>query len=167
MISSITEWALSVQNPLLHAIGSAFDQDAIYAVILLALLLIGERRNEKRMKVFAVLLLAFLVATGVKYAMAHPRPCLGADYCPSGYSFPSLHATTAFVLAIAFLGKRNYWFYAIFALFVSFTRLNLGVHVFIDVAAGLPIALFCYYAVDECWKFLPKIWPQVGIWIRN
>jgi membrane-associated phospholipid phosphatase len=53
---------------------------------------------------------------------------------------------------IAFLNRRSYPLYLLFALFVSFTRLNLGVHAFVDIAAALPIAAIGYYAVDMAWN---------------
>jgi membrane-associated phospholipid phosphatase len=150
-MDTIAAAAVSIDNPLLTAAGLVLDSSLIYAAIVLALLLIGESRNEKRIKVAASLLLTFLAVAGIKYALAQERPCAGEDWCPESYSFPSTHAAIAFTLMTGFLNKKSYAFYLLFALFVSFTRLNLGVHVFIDIAGALPVALLSYYFTDIVW----------------
>jgi membrane-associated phospholipid phosphatase len=54
-----------------------------------------------------------------------------------------------------FLNKKSYPLFLLFALFVSFTRMNLGVHVFEDIAGALPVALISYYLIDIAWKRTP------------
>lgn len=151
-MDAITALALSIDNPLLKAIGLIIDNDFFYAALITALVLVGENRNEKRLKILVTLVAVVVLGAAIKGVLAHPRPCAGESWCPTDYSFPSMHATAAFALMIAFLNKRAYPLYLLFALFVSFTRLNLGVHVFVDVAAALPIALVGYYAVDLLWQ---------------
>jgi membrane-associated phospholipid phosphatase len=151
-----TALALSIDNPLLKAIGLLIDNDFFYTALILAMVFVGENRNEKRLKILATLVVVVVVGVAIKGAMAHPRPCTGETGCPTDYSFPSMHAIAAFTLMIAFLNKRAYPLYLLFALFVSFTRLNLGVHVFVDIAAALPIALVGYYAVDMAWNAWKK-----------
>ncbi|MCI0503531.1 phosphatase PAP2 family protein [Candidatus Micrarchaeota archaeon] len=151
-MDSITAIAAGIQNPLLSAVGLALDSAAIYAILILALMLLGERRDGKRKKIIASLAVAFLLAGILKFAMAHERPCIGETWCPEDNSFPSMHAAIAFTLMIGFLNKRGYPLYLAFALFVSFTRLNLGVHVFLDIAGALPIALISYYLTDIIWQ---------------
>jgi membrane-associated phospholipid phosphatase len=151
-MDSITAAALSIQDPALTAAGMLLDGSAAYVLAVLALMLIGERRDEKRMKIIASLAVAFALGTALKYAMAHARPCAGEPWCPDDYSFPSMHATIAFALMTGFLNKRSYPLYLLFALFVCFTRLNLGVHVFLDIAGALPVALIAYYLTDIAWR---------------
>jgi membrane-associated phospholipid phosphatase len=151
-MDSITALALSIDNPLLKAIGILIDNEFFYMALIIALVFAGENRNEKRLKILITLVAVVVLGIAIKTALAHPRPCAGLSWCPSDYSFPSLHAAAAFALMIAFLNKRTYPLYLLFALFVSFTRLNLGVHVFVDIAAALPIALVGYYAVDLVWN---------------
>jgi membrane-associated phospholipid phosphatase len=151
-MDAITALAASVDSPLLHAAGLAIDNAFIYAALALSILLIGERRNGKRLKIAASIALALVLATGVKYALAHDRPCAGQSWCPDDYSFPSIHATAAFALMSGFLNKRSFILYLLFALFVSFTRMNIGVHYFEDIAAALPTALVSYYVIDLAWK---------------
>lgn len=150
-MDTITSLALAVDSPLLRAAGLAIANEFVYGALIIALTLAAESRNDKRLKIAASILLAIALCAAVKQLTAHERPCAGFDWCPSDYSFPSLHAAAAFALAIAFLGKGSYPLFLLFALFVSFTRLNLGVHVFADIAAALPVALLAYYAADLAW----------------
>jgi membrane-associated phospholipid phosphatase len=151
-MDSITAIAHGIDNPLLQLIGMALDSSAIYGILVLALIIIGENRDGKRKKIIASLAVALVLATALKYLMAHERPCAGEQWCPEDYSFPSLHATVAFALMIGFLNKGSFPYYLAFALFVSFTRLNLGVHTFLDIAGALPIALIAYYLTDIIWR---------------
>jgi membrane-associated phospholipid phosphatase len=148
----ITALALTINNPLLRTIDIIIDNDFFYAALIAALVLAGESRNEKRLKIFLTLAIVLAASMTIKVALAIPRPCAGESWCPSDYGFPSLHAVAAFTLMMAFLNKRSYPAYLLFALFVSFTRLNLGVHIFVDIAAALSIALVGYYAVDLLWR---------------
>jgi membrane-associated phospholipid phosphatase len=151
-MDAITALALSINNPVLRMIDLLIDNDFFYAALIAALVLAGENRNEKRLEIFTILAVVLVAGVIIKGALAIPRPCTGESWCPTDYSFPSLHAVAAFTLMIAFLKKRTYPLYLLFALFVSFTRLNLGVHVFVDIAAALSIALVGYYAVDLAWR---------------
>ncbi|MEW6036198.1 MAG: phosphatase PAP2 family protein [Candidatus Micrarchaeota archaeon] len=151
-MDTITSIALSVDSPILKAAGMVLDGSIAYAAIVLALVLIGESRNDKRLKLMASLALTALLVTIVKTALAHERPCSAEAWCPPGYSFPSTHAAIAFTLMTGFLNKKSYPLFLLFALFVSFTRMNLGVHVFEDIAGALPVALISYYLTDMAWK---------------
>lgn len=151
-MDAITAFALSLDNPAIKSLGMLVDNAFAYAGLLLALMLLGEKRKDKRLKIVLSLAIAFLLTVAIKYAMARERPCTLEDWCPQDYSFPSIHAALAFTLMVAFINKRSYAFYLLFALFVSFTRLNLGVHIFQDIAAALPIALISYYLTDIAWK---------------
>jgi membrane-associated phospholipid phosphatase len=155
-MDAITNIAVSFQHPLLTAADLFFDGSLVYAAILFAIVFISENRNEKRRKILISLLLASIIATVVKVAFAVDRPCVGLTGCPNDYSFPSLHAATAFALMVGFLNKKSFPYFMLFALFISFTRLNLGVHTFHDIAGALPVALFSYYITDIFWKGMKK-----------
>jgi membrane-associated phospholipid phosphatase len=145
-MDTIGAFALSIENPAIRTIGMLLDSDIAYGALILSLLLLGERRDQKRKKILLAIALAVVLGYGIKYALAHERPCIGEAWCPEDYAFPSLHATIAFTLMMGFINKRSYWLYLIFALFVSFTRLNLGVHSFLDIAGALPLGMMAYYA---------------------
>ena len=141
----ITRGALSVDSPLLQEIGMLMQNPFIYAALVLGVLFLGERRQRKQIKILLSLALTLMLVTGIKNFMEVERPCVEGDWCPTDYSFPSMHAAIAFTLMTAFLNKKSYIGYLFFALFVSFTRLNIGVHTFYDIAGALPIALLSYY----------------------
>jgi membrane-associated phospholipid phosphatase len=155
-MDAITSAAMAVRDPLLQSMGLFLDNSLAYAAVILILLFSGETRNPKRAKVLLCLALAILMVMGVKSVLAVERPCAGQAWCPDDYSFPSLHAVAAFALMTAFLDKKAFPAYFIFALFVCFTRLNLGVHTFRDIAGALPIALVSYYITDLLWKSIGK-----------
>ena len=146
-MDTITAAALSVDVPELHQIGLLLDDTLVFAGLLLLAIIIGESRPRKRMKIVAAVALAIIAAFLIKGALGRERPCAGESWCPADYSFPSIHASAAFALMCGFLGKRSFPGYLLFALFTAFTRLNIGVHTFVDIAAALPIAMVCYYAV--------------------
>ena len=139
---------MSVHSAPLTEIGRLLDNYFIYLFVLLVLIVFGEQRNSKRLKIFCALCLTLAATTFVKIQTDHERPCFGEPGCPTDAAFPSTHAALAFTLMIAFLNKPSYPIYLLFALFVCFTRLNLGVHTFEDIAGALPFALISYYIID-------------------
>ncbi len=145
IVDAITTLAYSIQNPILHQIDLLIDKDVLFFLVVIALVLIGESKNEKRIKIFASLLLAVGAGYLIKHAIAEHRPCFGLDWCPQDYSFPSLHAVAAFTLMCGFISRRSFPLYLLFALFICFSRMNLGVHYFIDIAGALPVAMVSYY----------------------
>lgn len=155
-MDAISILALSIQHPLLRAVDLFFDSAIVYIAIIVTLLVISEHRNDKRRKIVLSLVAALLIATAVKFILVHERPCVGQVDCPTDYSFPSLHATIAFTLMCGFLNKKNFPLFMLFALFIAFTRLNLGVHIFQDIAGALPVALIAYYLTDIFWKKIKR-----------
>ena len=142
---SITQIAQSVDIGVVKDAGLLLNDPLIYGAILLVLALAGTREKKKLGRILFSLALAALLGLAAKEAFSHERPCSGEEWCPGGYSFPSSHAVTAFALMAAFIRRKEYPAYMLFALFVSFTRMNIGVHVFQDIVAALPIALIAYY----------------------
>ncbi|MEW6722671.1 MAG: phosphatase PAP2 family protein [Candidatus Micrarchaeota archaeon] len=151
-MDSITALAYSLDYPWLKAAGWFIDDAIVYAALVLLIVIAAERRDEKRLKILASLVLAFAASFIIKSALAIERPCAGEEWCRADHSFPSIHASVAFALMTGFIGKRSYPLFLLFALFVSFTRLNIGVHYFVDIAAALPVALVSYYVTDIFWK---------------
>lgn len=150
-MDALTTAAMAINSPALTTVSLLLGNDIAFGAIILALVLIAERRDDKRLKIIAAIALAVAAGFALKDIYAIHRPCSGAG-CPADYSFPSLHAVTAFTLMIAFLDKRSYPFFLFFALFVGFTRLHLGVHTFEDIAAAFPVAVLAYHIVDSRWS---------------
>ncbi len=153
-MDAITRFVLSFQNEFLFSTALLLENLFFFALIIAAIILISEKRNNKRLKIVLSLAVITLLAVIFKLVVQIPRPCIYAPAipCPMGDSFPSLHAGIVFTLMIAFLNKKSYPLFLVFALFVSFTRLQLGVHTFIDIAGALPLAILSYYATDILWK---------------
>jgi len=149
---SITEISQSLDFEILKTVGWLLNDAIIYGLVLIALLFVGEKRRKKRTLIIVSIVFAVLAGIAIKNWMEIERPCIGEDWCPDSYSFPSTHAVAAFALMAGFIRSRNYPYYVLFAVFVAFTRLNLGVHYFQDIAAALPIALVSYYVTRNVMK---------------
>jgi undecaprenyl-diphosphatase len=109
------------------------------------------RRERKKIAwvVFALLpavILSYQITNFSKDFFKIPRPCLGLEYCPSSYSFPSGHATIIFAFAsvVALAAKRKEFVVLSFllAVLVSLSRVYLNLHTFADVFAGALIGIF-------------------------
>lgn len=59
-------------------------------------------------------------------------------FCPSNFSFPSGHATSAFAAAtiLSAYDKKRAWIYYVGAGIISYSRIYLSCHYFLDVVAG-------------------------------
>jgi membrane-associated phospholipid phosphatase len=142
----------------LMSISQAIGNEFVFCIILGAMVLLTEKRPQKRKKIALAILITFLLVVCLKNAFAVERPCSadGAGGCPdlffSGYSFPSGHAAMAFIVMIAFLDKPSFPFFWLFAFFVSFSRLLLGVHTFEDIAASMVLAPISYSLTDFAWR---------------
>lgn len=137
-------------------LSQAIGNEPVFCVILGAMVLLAEKRPQKRKKIALAIVLTFLLVVCLKNAFAIERPCIAGGGCPdlffSGYSFPSGHAAMAFIVMIAFLDKQSFPLFWLFALFVSFSRLLLGVHTFEDIAASLVLAPISYSLTDFLWR---------------
>jgi membrane-associated phospholipid phosphatase len=159
MTDIVTALALSVQNPVLSAVGHLLGNEFFYIAIVIGLVVAFERKNDKRLKILLLISISFLLGWIVKYLVAEPRPCLGAIWCPLDYAFPSTHALVAFAIMFGFMKKKSFPFFIAFAVFISFTRMNIGVHSFGDILGAIPIAIFGYYITEIAWaRFERKGW---------
>lgn len=150
---TITQGINQFNEPVLTVLASLIHDNIIFLVLLVGLLLLGER-GERTKKILVALVFVALLSLGLKEAFQIERPCnelITKVPCPESYSFPSIHATLAFTLAIAFLYRSNYWIYIAFALLVAASRIYLGVHTFEDVAASLALAAVSYSFIDRIW----------------
>ena len=111
--------------------------------------------NKKLAFLFSAIAIAFVLGFFFKPLLQEGRPCLTAPSkipCPPDYSMPSMHALLAFTLVIVSLGNRSFAIYLIYALFVAFSRVYLGVHLITEVAAGLALAFFACVLTELAWK---------------
>lgn len=120
--------------------------------ILLALVFIFvmfEKKEARRVGIFLVagLLLSYLIVSILKMWITRPRPFLVLPNVhllvkDSGFSFPSGHASNAFMVATLFFifSKRLYFLYFV-ALGIAVSRIYVGVHFPSDVIAGALIGI--------------------------
>lgn len=151
----ITSFISSLNSNGITEISLLINNNLAFIVLIAILIIFTENRFEKRNKVFFVLLLALVLSFAVKELFKVARPCVvevAKTTCPSDYSFPSIHATMAFSLMLAFINKPSYPVFFIFALIVAFSRIYIGVHTFEDIVGGLAIAPIAYSIVELIWR---------------
>jgi len=135
------------------------NNEIIFFGLVLLMVFLAEKRPEKRKKILFALLITALLIVVLKNAFAIERPCIASpsEYgCPSSpltsSSFPSGHASIAFVLMIAFLNKPSFPVFWVFALLIAASRIFLGVHTFEDIAGAIVLAPIAYYITDVIWR---------------
>lgn len=122
----------------------------------------GVRKN--RYMVMQALLSA-CIALGISRIIGHffyrPRPFVTHDIVQliphsANASFPSDHATGAFVIAVSFwlFHKKVGWAWLTLALGIAFSRVWVGVHYPGDVLAGITLGAFTAISIHY---LLPKI----------
>ncbi len=118
----------------------------------LAFLLMVKFKTSHASPFFLALLVAFFLLNPIKDLSAVPRPCnelLAKVPCPTDASFPSGHATVAGIFILASVGTPLFLPFLALGLFVSFSRLYLGIHTFSDVAAGLALGMIIYALAEQ------------------
>ena len=112
-------------------------------------------REEKKLPfLFSALAVALLLGLFFKPFLSQERPCAsepGLIACPDDFALPSLHALLAFTLVVSSLVNRSFPIYFLFSLFVAYSRLYLGVHDLMQVAAGLALAFFACVLAEIAW----------------
>lgn len=126
----------------LSGVGNSFF---LWALIIAALFFFEEQRNKWFIVYFAISFAVTVIFVNIilKNYSQRPRPPIYAKAttvfaCPADYSFPSGHASAAFASAVilaAFDRKRKLYYYLI-AVFISYSRIYLGCHYFLDVIGG-------------------------------
>jgi undecaprenyl-diphosphatase len=146
----------------------------VWILIIAMVVILEERRNpgiSKKDKKFIILFsLSFLLTllfTDVilKHIFQRIRPFLTLyghvlifqANCPKNFSFPSGHASTAFAAAtiLTFFDKKRRWFYYTVAVLISYSRIYLGCHYFLDVIAGAIIG----YIISQLLLFVHDTFP--------
>ncbi|HWI52036.1 MAG TPA: phosphatase PAP2 family protein [Symbiobacteriaceae bacterium] len=130
---------------------------AIWAVLALVLLLGARRQRDNggaRLRAAgAAMIVALLLAWGtestLKAVFARPRPPVALPhvtvlgYRPESYSFPSGHALSSFAAAgvMAAANRADAWLPLTLAVLIGFSRIWVGHHYPLDVAAGTIMGL--------------------------
>ena len=126
-----------------------------FAALLTLALSIVFREQRKIPYILAAVALALLLGVAFKAFLQEPRPCVetpGKITCPLDFALPSIHSLLAFTLVVLAVGNRSFAVYLIFALFIAFSRVYIGVHTISEVAAGLAMAFFACVINEILWK---------------
>jgi undecaprenyl-diphosphatase len=166
MEERILLWIHSFAGPVLDQVflfSNLFGLLPICAILVTAMVLFHLLRKERTEALVWVVvgLVTLAFPELLKYAVARPRPVLWETLIhPSGFSFPSGHAvaSAAFYPLLGWTLLRRhgvaagvgYGTGALFALFVGFGRLYLGVHWPSDVLAGWLLG-FAQSALGIAW----------------
>jgi len=128
----------------------AHSGDSWFCIAMLALVWWrGTQFWQERAKIMIIaIIITAVIVLALKFAIRRQRPEgeWGDIYRTTDpHSFPSGHATRAFLLATMGLGLGPIWLgiaLAIWAPLVSIARVAMGVHYVSDVAAGLGVGVF-------------------------
>lgn len=147
---------------------------SIYPVMVAApatLLLSGYINDDKIMmrngvKTAVAIGLTVLLTTGLKYSFRRERPF---QQYPNdivkrddvgGFSFPSGHTSVSFATATALTLSTKKWYVAVpaylYACFVGYSRMRLGVHFPSDVLGGVVVGIGSSLLVWQMDKWLKK-----------
>jgi undecaprenyl-diphosphatase len=119
---------------------------------------------KRHRKYIAWFIFLVLPAVSIGYGVGHilklvfeiPRPCIGLSTCPTGFSFPSLHATVIFaassVLIFHYKDKRLDVFFLILSVLVAVSRVMLGFHRIEDIIAGSIIGIVVGVLVQRVYE---------------
>jgi membrane-associated phospholipid phosphatase len=125
-----------------------------------------KEKFKKFLKIYLPSIMITLISIFlIKYLFPIERPCIPCTngnqencdlYCPADGSFPSGHAATAFVVFTSLflvLRKRKFLWIFIIPFIISFSRIILEVHTYMDITVGAVIGITIPLVVN---KFLTK-----------
>ncbi len=137
---------LNLQNPFFDFLMPLITNIGLYLFWIGICILLAIFGGEKGRNVALILLIAILIghfiSEGLKYVFLRPRPfeiLTGVHQLViiGSYSFPSGHATEAFIACII-LGKKygHLLLFILLGVLITFSRVYIGVHYPSDVLAG-------------------------------
>ena len=184
VVIGFTSYAQSLDFSMLRAINKGEHPDwdktmkitsnSIYPVMVIApgsLLLTGYANNDKVMirdgvKTIAAIGLNLILTASLKYSFRRERPFVQYpnDIVKrenvTSWSFPSGHTSSAFVTATALTLATKKWYVAVpaylYACFVGYSRMRLGVHFPSDVLGGMVVGIGSSLLIWQADKWLQK-----------
>jgi len=139
--------------------------------ILFAVILAYYNRYELAMCILIAIAIEFAYVTITKDLVEIARPFVALNgvnvaYYPRDFSFPSGHATGSFAVfgAWCFKEKKHYIPLLGFAALISISRIFIGVHYPLDVAAGVIIVLIIGFSVAQLdlSVIMRRLWVKFG-----
>jgi dolichol kinase/membrane-associated phospholipid phosphatase len=121
-----------------------------------------DKKDKKKQKwillyLLPAVLLSYFFSFFLKIIFKIPRICVGLEYCPSTYSFPSGHAAIASAFfSIVFINfSKNQKLYLpilLISILTSYSRIALKVHTFYDILGGVLVGT----SISLSWYFFFK-----------
>jgi membrane-associated phospholipid phosphatase len=140
-----------------------------FAFITLLITVIWHLINRKKgIQFFFLLILSAAVSDGLKHFFGTTRPChinpsLGLLCLPS-YGFPSGAAQTAVIFASIIFFETKKWIYrslaVLFAFFLCFSRIYLGVHYISDILGGIIVGIVIMIFYQMAFPIMEKNWKK-------
>ena len=127
-----------------------FTGSTVFMVLIIALLYIGGARKEAL--VFAVVFVVTnVLALGIKYIVARPRPSDLGVIPETEAAFPSVHTANAFALTTTISRYHRKFTIVMFvwAVAIAFSRVFLGLHYFTDVIGGAVLGFVVSYVITR------------------
>lgn len=156
-------------TPVIKFITSLGNAGIVWIVVTIIMMIIPKYRKAGFMSAIALILSLLVINLSIKNWVARVRPyevVSGLELLiekQSDWSFPSGHTSTAFASAcsILFSGHKKLGIAAIlFAFFMGFTRLYVGVHYPSDVLfgalLGLAFAVIARLIVQKCYTYFSR-----------
>jgi len=128
---------------LVYFFAETFPYIVAVGAIYIALRLYRVRPNLSLALVTSVIVARFLAVPLIRIFIERPRPFVGSEvfsplFEPSGFSFPSGHATVFFAIAVVMYvwNKKIGSLFIVSAVLVSLARVFAGVHYPLDIIGG-------------------------------
>lgn len=142
-----------LRNPIIDPIMILITNIAtLYVGVPLIVIAVYLKNKRAARDLVLALAMGVLLSLLLKLMIARPRPellDLGFLISAVSYSFPSDHASTAFIMFGVighYFKKFKSWFYAL-AVLIAFSRVYLGAHYATDVVAGAFLGILVSQAV--------------------
>lgn len=157
---SILFWLRQFASPWLDAFFSFYtslNNHGEMWLLLCAVLLTFKKTRKFGLLCLVGLGLEFILSDFIiKNIIARPRPFIEVAYtlpikAPGGYSMPSGHSASSFLMVGMFFGysQKGKWAVLVLALLMAFSRLYLFVHYPSDVLVGILIGLLCSWVMYQ------------------
>ena len=180
LFQKINSWSLpgaSVLDPLVALLTDIHKESwFIYGVLPLALLFWIQRGGKKTLKVLLFLSLSVGVTDALTYRICKPffqKPRPPAmekkiqlrTHSSNGFGFPSNHAANNFAGALILTTHYPKFFacFYLWALFIAFSRIYVGVHYPMDVLVGALWGSFLAFSMVQ----LKTLACFLGVWLKT
>jgi len=135
---------------IVFAVSKILEQQYFPTVVLLGALAMYFSKQKKALLLALVFSSVLLGVPTLKNVYGEARPCAngtnGAKVpCDSDYGFPSGHATTSTLIAASTTGTLSFYAFLPASIFISASRIYLGVHTFKQVAGGVAFGVMIFF----------------------